>query len=197
MAFQFAFQLQKQPHKVKLPESDSYTVTLEREEGIYTAGETVHFYVKSTPEIYISSVAAQLSRTVSEEVVSEENYLDLTYHEEEGGYTFEMPDEDVDIVVTLSDGPAEEDAVQISKESIDMPMMLMAAAADDDEDWDDATEIETNKYYFTRKKSTYSMSSKLVDQQSNDHMKNVRYSVNGVTQKVQAFCLQSNLPAPA
>ena len=188
---------EKQPHKVNLPETDSYTVTIEREEGIYTAGETVHFYVKSTPEIYISSVAAQLSRTVSEEVVSEENYLDLTYHEEEGGYTFEMPDEDVDIVVTLSDGPAEEDAVQISKESIDMPMMLMAAAADDDEDWDDATEIETNKYYFTRKKSTYSMSSKLVDQQSNDHMKNVRYSVNGVTRKVQAFCLQSNLPAPA
>ena len=129
---------EKQPHKVNLPETDSYTVTIEREEGIYTAGETVHFYVKSTPEIYISSVAAQLSRTVSEEVVSEENYLDLTYHEEEGGYTFEMPDEDVDIVVTLSDGPAEEDAVQISKESIDMPMMLMAAAADDDEDWDDA-----------------------------------------------------------
>ena len=188
----------KNPHVVHVPVSESYTVSLDREDGSYTTGETVWFSVTSPADVYISSVAAQLSGTVSDEEASERNYLDMTYQEDGGGYTFVMPDEDVDIVVNMTDGPEAEEAIQVSEESIEMPMMLLAAASsdDDDEDWDDATEIEANKYYFTRKSSTYSLSSSLVNQQSNDHMKNVRYSANGVTKKVQAFCLQSTLPAP-
>ena len=189
---------EKNSHTVHIPDSESYVVTLDHEDGSYASGETVWFSVTSPADVYISSVAAQLSGTVSDEETSERNYLDMTYQEDEGGYTFVMPDEDVDIVVTITDGPEAEEAVQISEEAIDMPMMLLAAAAsdDDDEDWDDATEIEANKYYFTRKSGTYSLSSSLVNQQSNDHMKNVRYSVDGVAKKVQAFCLQSTLPAP-
>lgn len=186
----------KNYHTVHIPVSESYVVALDHEDGSYASGETVWFSVTSPANVYISSVAAQLSGTVTDEETSERNYLDMTYQEDKGGYTFVMPDEDVDIVVNITDGPEAEEAVQISEEAIEMPRMLAAASADDDEDWDDATEIEANKYYFTRKSGTYSLSSSLVNQQSNDHMKNVRYSVDGVAKKVQAFCLQSTLPAP-
>ena len=182
-------------HTVRLPVDERFVVTTDHEDNIYKDGETVTFFVKRNEDVYINSVAAKPDNAWAEEL-PDDPFLDLTYNEDAGSYSFVMPDEDVQIIITVSDGPKIDEAVQIASESIDAPM-LMAAAADDDEDWDDATQIEANKYYFTRKKSTYSMSSTLVTQQSNDHMKNVRYSVDGVTKKVQAFCLQSNLPAPA
>ncbi len=110
----------KDSHTVHIPVSESYVVTLDHEDGSYASGETVWFSVTSPADVYISSVAAQLSGTVSDEETSERNYLDMTYQEDEGGYTFVMPDEDVDIVVNITDGPKTEEAVQISEEAIEI-----------------------------------------------------------------------------
>lgn len=122
---------------------------------------------------------------MEKETSSQEDFLELLYNEDDQSYSFTMPAEDVCIIVSVSDGPQEDEAEVFVEETPTMMLLAATAGDDDDEDWDDATQIETNKYYFTRKKGTYSLSSSLVNAQSNDHMKNVRYTVDGVTKKVQ------------
>ena len=57
-------------------------------------------------------------------------YSEVTYHEESDKFSFEMPADDIDLSVSM--------------DQAENGIMLLAT----DTPWDDATNIEANKYYY-------------------------------------------------
>ena len=87
-------------------------------------------------------------------------YSEVTYHEESDKFSFEMPADDIDLSVSM--------------DQAENGIMLPAT----DTPWDDATNIEANKYYYYSDGQLHPFDT-VMGQGGNDSYKYVRYKAGG------------------
>ena len=104
-------------------------------------------------------------------------YSEVTYHEESDKFSFEMPADDIDLSVSM--------------DQAENGIMLLAT----DTPWDDATNIEANKYYYYSDGQLHPFDT-VMGQGGNDSYKYVRYKAGGKTYTVNAYCMQHSMQSP-
>ena len=164
-------------YKVVIAKGEELGVTLDHEDGIYDAGETVSFTTDLSAGT-LTAVAALKEESNETIDTADILYSEVSYNAGPDTFTFEMPEEDIVLEVS-------EDAA--------MGSMLMAAAASDD--WDDNTDVEAGSYYYYSDGTLHPFNS-VMGSGGNDSYKYVRYKVNGKTYTVYAYCMQHSMTSP-
>lgn len=161
-------------YKVEIVKGDEYNITLNHEDGKYAPGEIVEFSadIAGLPAVETTMVEAN-----KDESNADLMYSEVTYNEETGTYSFVMPEDDI----TLG----------VSTDQAEGGIMLTASG----DPWDDATEIEANKYYYYSDGQLHPFDS-IMGQGGNDSYKYVRYKVDGKTYTVNAYCMQHSMQSP-
>lgn len=156
-------------YKVEIVKGDEYNITLNHEDGKYAPGEIVEFSadIAGLPAVETTMVEAN-----KDESNADLMYSEVTYNEETGTYSFVMPEDDI----TLG----------VSTDQAEGGIMLTASG----DPWDDATEIEANKYYYYSDGQLHPFDS-IMGQGGNDSYKYVRYKVDGKTYTVTGYVIDT------
>lgn len=116
-------------YQVNIVRGEEFHIELNHEDGQYQPGETVVFSgdMPQGSLIAVGTTKVQANQTENTEDLL---YSEVTYHEESDKFSFEMPADDIDLSVSM--------------DQAENGIMLLAT----DTPWDDATNIEANKYYY-------------------------------------------------
>lgn len=87
--------------------------------------------------------------------------------------------------------PADDIDLSVSMDQAENGIMLLAT----DTPWDDATNIEANKYYYYSDGQLHPFDT-VMGQGGNDSYKYVRYKAGGKTYTVNAYCMQHSMQSP-
>ena len=165
--------------QVNITEGQELGIELSHADGIYEPGETVSFST-DLPAGTLTAVAA-LKEEANETVnTADLLYSEVTYNASNDLFSFEMPAENI--------------ALEVRKDAA-LGTMMLAAAASGEDSWDDATEIEANKYYYYSDGTLHPFNS-VMGSGGNDSYKYVRYKVGGKTYTVNAYCMQHSMSSP-
>lgn len=167
---------QEGTYQVDIVKGDEFNVTLNHEDRRYQPGETVEFSVdmpqESLPAVETIKVEAN-KKGDTEDLL----YSEVTYHEDTDTFTFQMPEDDIDLGVQTEETEG----------------AAMGRAAGDP--WDNATDIEANSYYYYSDGQLHPFDS-VMGQGGNDSYKYIRYKVGGKTYTVYAYCMQHSKQSP-
>lgn len=156
-------------YQVNIVRGEEFHIELNHEDGQYQPGETVVFSgdMPQGSLIAVGTTKVQANQTENTEDLL---YSEVTYHEESDKFSFEMPADDIDLSVSM--------------DQAENGIMLLAT----DTPWDDATNIEANKYYYYSDGQLHPFDT-VMGQGGNDSYKYVRYKVGGKTYTVNAYCM--------
>ena len=163
-------------HQVDIVQGNEFNIELDHEDGRYQTGETVNFS-GDIPQGSLIAVGTSLVEANQTENTEDLLYSEVTYHEESDKFSFEMPADDIDL--------------SVSTDQAENGIMLLAA----DTPWDDATNIEANKYYYYSDGQLHPFDT-VMGQGGNDSYKYVRYKAGGKTYTVNAYCMQHSMQSP-
>lgn len=163
-------------YQVNIVRGEEFHIELNHEDGQYQPGETVVFSgdMPQGSLIAVGTTKVQANQTENTEDLL---YSEVTYHEESDKFSFEMPADDIDL--------------SVSTDQAENGIMLLAA----DTPWDDATNIEANKYYYYSDGQLHPFDT-VMGQGGNDSYKYVRYKAGGKTYTVNAYCMQHSMQSP-
>lgn len=163
-------------YQVNIVRGEEFHIELNHEDGQYQPGETVVFSgdMPQGSLIAVGTTKVQANQTENTEDLL---YSEVTYHEESDKFSFEMPADDIDLSVSM--------------DQAENGIMLLAA----DTPWDDATNIEANKYYYYSDGQLHPFDT-VMGQGGNDSYKYVRYKAGGKTYTVNAYCMQHSMQSP-
>lgn len=168
----------KDGFQVNITKGEELGISLDHEDGVYQAGDTVSVST-DIPAGTPTAVAALKPESIEKENTEDLLYSEVSYNASADTFTFEMPAEDI--------------ALEVQMDAVLGTMMLAAASSEDS--WDDATEIEANKYYYYSDGTLHPFNS-VMGSGGNDSYKYVRYKVGGKTYTVNAYCMQHSMSAP-
>ena len=213
-------------YQVILKSDSGLNATLDHEDGIYHAGETV--VVRSDIDAAQMDVAAW--KTVNHNTNDTGDYCEVTLNSKDNSCSFIMPEEDVELTVTqigtatvekqntvmaAAKAAVSTGEITVSAEdrtaSADMTADAKVSAAvevnesvktmaedDNDGSWDDQTDVEAGSYYYhTDGDYTGHVFNNDLGYGGADSYKWVRYKVDGKTYDVMAYCMQHALHSPA
>lgn len=148
-------------YQVNIVRGEEFHIELNHEDGQYQPGETVVFSgdMPQGSLIAVGTTKVQANQTENTEDLL---YSEVTYHEESDKFSFEMPADDIDLSVSM--------------DQAENGIMLLAT----DTPWDDATNIEANKYYYYSDGQLHPFDT-VMGQGGNDSYKYVRYKAGGKT----------------
>ena len=160
-------------YQVNIVRGEEFHIELNHEDGQYQPGETVVFSgdMPQGSLIAVGTTKVQANQTENTEDLL---YSEVTYHEESDKFSFEMPADDIDLSVSM--------------DQAENGIMLLAT----DTPWDDATNIEANKYYYYSDGQLHPFDT-VMGQGGNDSYKYVRYKAGGKTYTVNAYCMQHSM----
>lgn len=163
-------------YQVNIVRGEEFHIELNHEDGQYQPGETVVFSgdMPQGSLIAVGTTKVQANQTENTEDLL---YSEVTYHEESDKFSFEMPADDIDLSVSM--------------DQAENGIMLLAT----DTPWDDATNIEANKYYYYSDGQLHPFDT-VMGQGGNDSYKYVRYKAGGKTYTVNAYCMQHSMQSP-
>lgn len=163
-------------YQVNIVRGEEFHIELNHEDGQYQPGETVVFSgdMPQGSLIAVGTTKVQANQTENTEDLL---YSEVTYHEESDKFSFEMPADDIDLSVSM--------------DQAENGIMLLAT----DTPWDDATNIEANKYYYYSDGQLHPFDT-VMGQGGNDSYKYVRYKADGKTYTVNAYCMQHSMQSP-
>lgn len=164
-------------YQVTVSKGKELQVSMDHEDGRYDAGEQVTF-TTDLPEGSLVAVAALKENANKEEQTADILYAEVSSLDNARAFSFEMPADDI--------------ALEVAVDQQDMGIMMLAANANP---WDDATEVEANKYYYYSDGTLHPFNS-VMGSGGNDSYKYVRYKVNGKTYTAYAYCMQHSMPSP-
>ena len=106
-------------------------------------------------------------------------YAEVSYDEGTNSFSFEMPEDDVELSVLYDQAEGG----------------ISTVAASDGDLWDDSTDIEANTYYYYSDGKLHPFDS-VMGQGGNDSYKYIRYKAGGKTYTVYAYCMQHSKQSP-
>ena len=163
-------------YRVDIVQGEEFDIRLNHEDGRYQPGETVVFS-GNMPQDGLIAVGTKKVEANQRENTADLLYAEVTYHEDSDNFSFEMPADNIELSVCV--------------DRAENGIMLFTA----DNPWDDATDIEANKYYYYSDGKLHPFDS-VMGQGGNDSYKYVRYKVNGKTYTVNAYCMQHSMQSP-
>jgi len=169
----------KDGFQVNITKGEELGIELNHADGIYEPGETVSFST-DLPAGTLTAVAALKEEANETDNTEDLLYSEVTYNASKDLFSFEMPAEDI--------------ALEVQRDAA-LGTMMLAAATSSEDSWDDATEIEANKYYYYSDGTLHPFNS-VMGSGGNDSYKYVRYKVGGKTYTVNAYCMQHSMSSP-
>ena len=165
-------------HQVDIVQGNEFNIELDHEDGRYQTGETVNF---SGDILQGSLIAVGTSLVEANQTENTEDllYAEVSYDEGTNSFSFEMPEDDVELSVLYDQAEGG----------------ISTVAASDGDLWDDSTDIEANTYYYYSDGKLHPFDS-VMGQGGNDSYKYIRYKAGGKTYTVYAYCMQHSKQSP-
>ena len=165
-------------HQVDIVQGNEFNIELDHEDGRYQTGETVNFS-GDIPQGSLIAVGTSLVEANQTENTEDLLYAEVSYDEGTNSFSFEMPEDDVELSVLYDQAEGG----------------ISTVAASDGDLWDDSTDIEANTYYYYSDGKLHPFDS-VMGQGGNDSYKYIRYKAGGKTYTVYAYCMQHSKQSP-
>ena len=165
-------------HQVDIVQGNEFNIELDHEDGRYQTGETVNFS-GDIPQGSLIAVGTSLVEANQTENTEDLLYAEVSYDEGTNSFSFEMPEDDVELSVLYDQAEGG----------------ISTMAASDGDLWDDSTDIEANTYYYYSDGKLHPFDS-VMGQGGNDSYKYIRYKAGGKTYTVYAYCMQHSKQSP-
>ena len=165
-------------HQVDIVQGNEFNIELDHEDGRYQTGEMVNFS-GDIPQGSLIAVGTSLVEANQTENTEDLLYAEVSYDEGTNSFSFEMPEDDVELSVLYDQAEGG----------------ISTVAASDGDLWDDSTDIEANTYYYYSDGKLHPFDS-VMGQGGNDSYKYIRYKAGGKTYTVYAYCMQHSKQSP-
>lgn len=165
-------------HQVDIVQGNEFNIELDHEDGRYQTGEMVNFS-GDIPQGSLIAVGTSLVEANQTENTEDLLYAEVSYDEGTNSFSFEMPEDDVELSVLYDQAEGG----------------ISTVAASDGDLWDDSTDIEANTYYYYSDGKLHPFDS-VMGQGGNDSYKYIRYKAGGKTYTVYAYCMQYSKQSP-
>ena len=165
-------------HQVDIVQGNEFNIELDHEDGRYQTGETVNFS-GDIPQGSLIAVGTSLVEANQTENTEDLLYAEVSYDEGTNSFSFEMPEDDVELSVLYDQAEGG----------------ISTVAASDGDLWDDSTDIEANTYYYYSDGKLHPFDS-VMGQGGNDSYKYIRYKAGRKTYTVYAYCMQHSKQSP-